>query len=135
MYDGKLIQNVEKLSFFSESFDVVTSTEVFEHVANDLDGFREVFRVLKTNGKFIFTVPLELNAKTVTRAILKSGGVIEHILEPEYHGDYLRNGILAFRNYGVDIIDTLKSVGFTEVIIYNVQSQFKKMKPVISCVK
>jgi len=136
MREGRLIQDVEKLSFFSESFDVVTSTEVFEHVANDLKGYQEVHRVLKPGGKFIYTVPLELfTRKTITRAYIKEDGTLEHILPPEYHGDYLRKGILAFRNYGIDIYDILKKVGFQDVKIYNVRTHFDLWDPVICCTK
>lgn len=137
MRDGRLIQNVEKLSFFDESFDVVTSTEVFEHVARDVSGYKEVHRILKRGGKFIFTVPLEdlSREKTIERAYLKSDGTLEHVLPPEYHGDYLRKGILAYRNYGMDIYETLKVSGFAEVKIYNVFTQYNFAKAVICCIK
>lgn len=132
MHRGKLIQTAERLSFFSESFDVVTSTEVFEHVTNDLQGYKEVYRVLKPGGKFIFTVPLEdLSKKTMIRAFVKEDGTIEHILPPEYHGDYLRKGILAFRNYGIDIYDVLKEAGFKDVTIYDIETQYHIKKAVI----
>lgn len=135
MREGRLIQNVEKLSFFSESFDVVTSTEVFEHVANDFRGYLEVYRVLKPGAKFIFTVPLDFTRETITRAYLKEDGTLEHILPPEYHGDYVRKGILAFRNYGIDIHDILKKVGFQDVTIYNVKTHFDLSNAVICCTK
>ena len=135
MFDGNLIQNVEKLSFFPESFDVVTATEVFEHVANDLMGFSEINRVLKPKGKFIFTVPLNTSAETIVRARRKEDGNVEHLLAPEYHGDYLRNGILTFRTYGTDIQKILNEAGFQDVTIYNVTSPGNVVKPVICCIK
>lgn len=66
---------------------------------------------------------------------MKEDGTLEHILPPEYHGDYLRKGILAFRNYGLDIYDSLKKVGFQDVKIYNVNTQFELSNAVICCTK
>ena len=56
--DGVLCQDVQALTFSDASFDVCTSTEVFEHVADDALGFREIRRVLRDGGVFVFTVPL-----------------------------------------------------------------------------
>lgn len=112
--NGVQCQDVQSLTHGSESFDICTSTEVFEHVPDDAKGFREIYRVLKPNGVFVFTVPLCINEKTVERARLLANGDIEHMLEPEYHIDPIRshNSILAFRNYGYDIMDRLLSAGF-----------------------
>ncbi|OKH23784.1 SAM-dependent methyltransferase [Hydrococcus rivularis NIES-593] len=111
-------QDVQHLLLNDESFDLVTSTEVFEHVPNDKKGFREVCRILKTNGYFIFTVPLSDNLTTVERCYQKPDGTIEHILDPEYHGDRIRGRgqVLAFRNYGSDIVERLKDCGFSAEI-------------------
>jgi len=111
--NGIQCQDVQRLTFKNESFDLVTSTEVFEHVPDDLKGFKEIYRVLKWGGYFIFTVPLSDSEKTVERAFIKDGRV-EHILPPEYHGDRIRgrNRVLTFRNYGMDIRFKLESIGF-----------------------
>lgn len=115
---GVQCQDVQRLTFGDASFDVVTSTEVFEHVPDDIKGYREVYRVLKPGGHLVFTVPLADTDKTVERAVLKEDGSIEHLLPPEYHGDRIRgsNGVLAFRTYGADIVDRLNSVGFSASI-------------------
>lgn len=112
--NGVQCQDVQALTYASESFDICTSTEVFEHVPDDTKGFGEIVRVLKPNGIFVFTVPLCRTEKTVERARILSNGDIEHMLEPEYHIDPIRshNSILAFRNYGYDILDRLLSAGF-----------------------
>ncbi|TDQ09897.1 class I SAM-dependent methyltransferase [Pedobacter metabolipauper] len=136
MYKGRTMQNVEHLTYFSDTFDVVTSTEVFEHVINDHQGFTEVLRVLKPGGIFCFTVPLDLKSgQTTERAYVDDSGQIVHILEPEYHGDYMKNGILAFRNYGTDILDKLKAAGFSTAEIFVVANKFNFSKEVIVCRK
>ncbi|MGA8277446.1 MAG: hypothetical protein WB784_04550 [Rhodanobacteraceae bacterium] len=50
---------------------------------------------------------------TVERAHLR-GRKIEHLLDPVYHTDPLHGsrGILAFRDYGSDILDRLRAAGF-----------------------
>jgi len=116
--NGILAQDVQQLSFPDHSFDVCTSTEVFEHVLNDTQGFLEIFRVLRPGGYFIFTVPMDGRAKTLERAVLKHGK-IHHLETPEYHLDPIRQHgeILAFRNYGHDITDRLVRAGFNAVKI------------------
>lgn len=108
-------QDVQALTYGDASFDLCTSTEVFEHVPDDRKGFSEIRRVLRPGGRFVFTVPLTEEAVTVERAVMESGA-IRHLLEPEYHGDVIRGHgrVLAFRNYGLDIVDRLKASGFRE---------------------
>ena len=62
--NGVLCQDVQQLTFESGMFDVCTSTEVFEHVPDDIKGFKEIFRVLRDNGLFIFTVPFSIALPT-----------------------------------------------------------------------
>jgi SAM-dependent methyltransferase len=114
---GVQCQDVQRLTFPDQSFDLVTSTEVFEHVPDDARGFREVHRVLRPGGHLVFTVPLADVPATVERAVLRDGTVV-HLLPPEYHGDRLRGRgrVLAFRTYGLDLADRLALAGFDAAI-------------------
>lgn len=113
---GAQCQDVQKLTFNNNSFNLITSTEVFEHVPNDMLGFSEILRTLKPDGLFLFIVPLHGN-QTVERTLLKNGKLI-HLLKPKYHGDPLRReGCLCFRNYGFDIVDRLAICGFKQTKI------------------
>jgi len=111
---GVRCEDVQHLSFADAMFDLCTSTEVFEHVADDHAGFSELRRVLRPGGKFIFTVPLGGAEHTVERARMIGGGVV-HLLEPEYHGDPYSPGtrVLCMRNYGSDIVERLRAAGFS----------------------
>ena len=116
--NGIQCQDVERLTFSDGSFDLCTSTEVFEHVVDDLTGFCEIRRVLRAGGIFIFSVPLRLNEKTLERAVVVDGEIC-HLEEPEYHDDLLRGPgkVLAYRTYGFDITDKLLEAGFSTATI------------------
>lgn len=56
--NGKfIVSSASKLSFKDESFDVVLSTEVIEHVENQKAALKEMSRVLKKNGILVITTP------------------------------------------------------------------------------
>jgi len=52
--------DLRKLPFLDNVFDVVTGTEVFEHVPNPKNAFFEVVRVLKPGGYFIASIPVKM---------------------------------------------------------------------------
>jgi SAM-dependent methyltransferase len=110
---GVQCQDVQHLTYGDGSFDLVTSTEVFEHVPDDRRAFAEVHRVLRPGGLLVFTVPLMDEGRTLERAEIRYGRIV-HLVTPEYHGDRLRGrrGVLAFRTYGPDILERLRAAGF-----------------------
>ncbi len=111
-------QDVQALTYADARFDLCTSTEVFEHVEDDARGFREVARVLRPGGWFVFSVPLDLSKATVERTALENG-VRRNILPPEYHGDrYRGDRVFCYRNYGADILDRLRGNGFAYAEIH-----------------
>jgi len=112
--EGVLCQDVQSLTFDDNSFDLCLHSEVFEHVPDDARGFREIFRVLKPNGLTVFTVPVFKRETTVERARLVNGEV-QHLLSAEYHNDQLRGSVLAFRDYGRDVLARLREAGFGDV--------------------
>lgn len=129
-------ENVEQLSFPNAAFDLVTCSDVFEHVADDQAGFSEVLRVLKPRGSFVFTVPLRMDrATTVIRAVRVADGGIEHALPPEYHGDQLRGAgrVLSFRDYARDLPEQLMRIGFCSARIVEQPAKFwwGRSRPVI----
>jgi SAM-dependent methyltransferase len=110
-------QDVQRLTYDDGAFDLVTSTEVFEHVPDDRRAFHEIHRVLRPGGALVFTVPLMAAGATLERARLERGRIV-HLVEPEYHGDRLRGrgAVLAFRTYGPDIVSRLADAGFAAAL-------------------
>jgi SAM-dependent methyltransferase len=117
MVGGVQCQDVQRLTFAAASFDVCTSTEVFEHVPDDARGFAELRRVLRPGGRLVFSVPVSPVASTVERARLTGTGEVEHLLPAEYHGDRIRGPgrVLAYRNYGFDVLERVAAQGFRDV--------------------
>ncbi|MGH8615118.1 MAG: class I SAM-dependent methyltransferase [Gammaproteobacteria bacterium] len=111
--DGVQCQDIQQLTYPDAYFDLVTSTEVFEHVADDRKGFAEIRRVLRPGGAFLFTVPIKDAKRTVERALLRDGK-LEHLLPPAFHDDRIRGRgqVLVFRDYGRDIAGRLLEAGF-----------------------
>ena len=54
---GVLRGDARKLPFPDESFDVVITSEVLEHIQDDVAAIAEMVRVLKPGGRFAATVP------------------------------------------------------------------------------
>ena len=113
--EGVTCEDMQDLSYGDASFDLVTHTEVLEHVPDDRKALAELARVLKPGGRMIFSVPLYGGVATVERARIVDGALV-HLREPVYHADPLASKpILAFRDYGFDIVDRLETVGFGTV--------------------
>ena len=111
-------EDLTRLSFQDQSFDVVTTNEVLEHVP-DLDAaMSEMARVLRPGGRHIGTVPFRLVfEESIIKARLVDGEV-EHLMEPEYHGNpFEEGGALVFEVPGWDILDRAKSAGFSDAWI------------------
>lgn len=108
-------QDVTALGFEDESFNFVLSFDVLEHVPNYRAALAEFRRVLKKDGKLILSVPFcLLEERTIIRSRLTSGGDVEHLLPPEYHGDPLdpNGGVLCYYHFGWELLDDIKAAGF-----------------------
>ncbi|AFY90027.1 class I SAM-dependent methyltransferase [Chroococcidiopsis thermalis] len=123
IHERVFCQNLEKLTFDNETFDLVITEDVFEHVRDYQRGFSEVNRVLKTGGYHIFTVPCYFDRPTLVRVDTSTDEDV-YLLPPEYHGDKIRGKILAYRTFGIDLFHFLHSLGFeTRVDFSNYSDQ------------
>lgn len=111
------VEDVTRLSFVDASQEAVLSFDVLEHVPDFRAALREFRRVLAPEGTLIFTVPFDVNRDTtLVRARVGADGAIEHLVEPEYHGDpTTSDGCLAFRTFGWDLLDEVRVAGFGDV--------------------
>ncbi len=117
--DGILNQDVQKTSFANDSFDIITSNQVFEHVPDNVAAFAECYRVLKPGGALIFSVPLYKMPRTVRLAQIKDGKLELLVEPPEYHASRATGAesVLTFWRHSInDIQEIVTQAGFlTEI--------------------
>lgn len=124
---GIRCEDLERLSFADESFDYIMSLDVLEHVFSYEAALQEMLRILKPGGVAIVTVPFKWDqAKTVRRAEL-DGGTVRHLLPPIYHGDPVnKNGVLLVFDYGWDLLDYMRGLGWRDVGFIHFWSESRK---------
>jgi SAM-dependent methyltransferase len=118
-------EDLQALSFENDSFDVLISADVFEHVPNPYKAHKEVFRVLKSGGRHIFTVPFyQEKILDEKRAIINENNEIVFLKEPLYHSDPLsQKGILVYHVFSLEMLVRLAEIGFTtNLYLLNVPS-------------
>lgn len=107
-------EDLTELSFDDGSFDHVLTFDVLEHIPDYRAALSECHRVLAPGGQILISVPFCFAEHTEVRARL-SGGRIEHLVEPIYHGNPTQNNeILCYYHFGMDLLDELEKVGFGE---------------------
>jgi SAM-dependent methyltransferase len=105
--DGFRCENLERQSFADNTFDLVISQDVFEHILEPQRAFAEIARTLKPGGRHVFTVPWYYWKETLVRAI-RANGAIEHLCEPDYHANPIDpKGSLVVTEWGYDLCDII----------------------------
>ena len=81
-------EDLENQTFQNESFDLVISQDVMEHVYTPEKAFSEIARTLKKGGAHIFTVPI-INKHKASEiwAVKNENGEPVFFKTPEYHGN------------------------------------------------
>ena len=122
--DGVRCEDLMALTFAPGSFDLVVSSDIFEHVRKPFVGFAEVHRVLRPGGRHIFSIPIQEPWRAVTvERVDVSGDEDVHLTEPRYHLGPGNSQHLVYNDFGRDLVERLQEVGFdTEVIRFEAPS-------------
>ncbi len=114
---GVHCQDLENTTYEDNTFDLIITEDVFEHISDPKRAFLEAKRILKVGGYSVATIPVFWSmSESVTRAT-KNQGNVQNIHEPVYHGDPNRpEGILVYTDFGTDIVDKYCAiVGATKI--------------------
>ncbi|WNH11621.1 class I SAM-dependent methyltransferase [Thalassobellus suaedae] len=114
-------EDLENQTFEDNSFDLVITSDVMEHIYEPEKAFKEINRTLKVGGAHIFSVPI-INKHKPTQRWAKKGkdGEPVFLFEPEWHGNPVDSkGSPVTMHWGYDIKDFIeKSTGAHCEIIY-----------------
>ncbi len=118
-------ENVEALSFADDSFDLIVSNDVLEHVNDPQMAIKEMQRVLKPQGQVLMSVPFYIDREqSQRRAGIENGELVHHLPE-QYHGNPLsEQGSLVFHDYGWDMLDDFRAAGFADMALCQYWSYF-----------
>lgn len=124
--DGFRNENLEHQTFADESFDLVITQDVMEHVYYPDRVFREIARTLRKGGAHIFTVPLvNKYAKTERWATLNQDGTPNFLHSPEYHGNPVNSeGSPVTMHWGADIVEFIYTTSGLETQIISLYDKY-----------
>ena len=82
------------LPFRNESFNIIFCLEILEHVKEPRKVIEEIFRLLKKNGTFICSVPVEIGPSLLIRNII---GKLTNFKRPHYSKKEIIRSVLLKR--------------------------------------
>ncbi|MDT0556027.1 class I SAM-dependent methyltransferase [Patiriisocius hiemis] len=129
-------EDLEKQTFDDESFDLVITSDVMEHIYNPELAFKEIHRTLKPGGAHIFSVPL-INRFKPTQRWAKKGknGEPIFLFEPEWHGNPIdQKGSPVTMHWGYDIVDFIEEhtganceILYYDDLNYGIRAEFREI--------
>jgi len=109
LHQGFRCEDLARQTFADDSFDIVITQDVLEHLLEPFESFKEIHRTLKPGGLHIFSVPWYYWQGTKIR-VKKKGEEIVFIEAPEYHNNPVDNdGSLVVTEFGNDLIDIIQT--------------------------
>jgi SAM-dependent methyltransferase len=106
--NGVRCEDLTNLTFPDNSFDLVVTSDVMEHVYNFRGAFAEIIRVLKPGGVHIFSIP---NAWPFPdhseQRVDIIDGVERHLKPARYHTGGDGTPCIVYTDFGADLIDMI----------------------------
>lgn len=124
--DGVINEDLQKLTMESNYWDLIITSDIFEHIRKPFLAFSEIHRTLKKGGKHIFTIPTShpWEEQTISRVDTASADDI-FVLPPVYHGNGAGGKSLVYTDFGKDLIMELEKLGMkTEYVVSDENSPY-----------
>ncbi|MBK8099622.1 MAG: class I SAM-dependent methyltransferase [Planctomycetes bacterium] len=111
-------EDLQRLSFAAAQFGFVICSDVLEHVPDHRHALAEIHRVLRPRGTALLTVPFSTDADACTQRAVLEDGRIRHLLPPQmHHNPISRQGSLVYGDFGWELLDHCRAIGFTDVAL------------------
>lgn len=131
--EGFRNEDLENQTFPDESFDLVITQDVMEHIYNPSHAFNEIARTLKPGGAHIFTVPIiNKHNNTEVWATQNADGTPNFLKNPEWHGNPVnKQGSPVTMHWGFDIVDYIKetcdletNIDYPDNLKYGIRAEY-----------
>ena len=118
--EGVRCEDLERLTFPDDSFDIIVSSDIFEHVRRPWDAFRSLLRVLAPGGWHVMSIPTSYPLPAVSEPRVDTSTDEDRLLKPAvYHGSPKDpNGSLVYTDFGSDLPRLLTEEGY-EVSVHH----------------
>ena len=119
LIENYINQDLENQTFNDETFDLVITQDVMEHLYEPDKAFAEIARTLKRGGSHIFTVPIINRHKpSEVWAIKGENNSPFFLITPEWHGNPVDSkGSPVTMHWGFDIVSFIKEKSGLETTI------------------
>ncbi|CAA6805118.1 MAG: Unknown protein [uncultured Thiotrichaceae bacterium] len=132
--DGIVCQSLEALTFADDSFDLIISSDILEHVRKPWQGFAEIYRVLQKGGMHIFSIPVQEPMPALSKARVDTSGDDDvYVEEPHYHGNGIGGRSLVYTDFGKDIVVNLEKMGY-HVTLHKMANDYPEVQRLITFV-
>jgi hypothetical protein len=130
--DGVRCEDLMALTFPDASFDLIITSDILEHVRRPFVAFDELRRVLAVGGIHVFSIPVmhPMPPRSVFR-VDTSGEADVHILPPHYHGAPHGGRSLVYTDFGADLLDRLRDLGFATTVV-RTRSSVEELQPMLT---
>ncbi|MBI5885215.1 MAG: class I SAM-dependent methyltransferase [Deltaproteobacteria bacterium] len=120
---GIRCENLEQMTFADNTFDLMITQDVMEHILNPVKSFSDIARILKPGGAHVFTVPYYYWKPTLIRAVETPDG-IKYLEEKQFHGNPVdKEGSLVVTEWGPDFVDRIYRESKMTTAIYHIKDR------------
>ena len=134
--DNCLCMDIENIPLEDNSIDIAITMDIFEHLYNPDKAIKELYRILKDGGMYIFTVPIDMGFNSTQKLEFNSDktkyledykpaiykGLKNKNVEIHGNPDIPNEGSIVTHYWGYDIVDYIKKYTDFEVEIFNINN-------------
>jgi SAM-dependent methyltransferase len=128
--------NILELNFANDSFDLVCSFDVIEHIEDDYQALAELIRTCKKGGSIIFTVPAHMH-------LWSDHDLVNHHFR-RYNSKDINSLVSSFNNVSIEFLSYFNSKLYIPISLFrriknyfkntiterdNIKSDFESFKP------